>query len=293
MKTARWFSVLTKTLRWLSVLVFMVMGFASASGAETLHDSDGGVQIVKFVGLIQVTPGTEQGLYVVDDMSVMVGPDTMVITEGAALQVGTKVIVIARKTGDAALDALVVRAIAQPAVPVRVRIKGLVQEIGPDNVVVNGQEIALNQNTGLEGTLALGSFAKVSALASVSGYVALEIEVESDESLQRVEFEGIVTAMVGAVWTVGSHQVQVSGAEIVGNPAVGDEVEVHAHLLADGTIVADRIGLEDVHELDEADSHDGEEDDELDEADSHDDEEDDELDEADSHDDEEEDEEDN
>lgn len=58
----------------------------------------------------------------------------------------------------------------------------------------------------------------------------------------EVEFDGVVTAINGNSWTIGEHQVTVTGqTEFEGNPSVGSHVDVNAWQFPDGMLIARRI----------------------------------------------------
>ena len=61
----------------------------------------------------------------------------------------------------------------------------------------------------------------------------------------EVEFRGAVEAMSPTSWTVAGKTVSITAATMIeGSPAVGDEVDVHAHV-SGTTLVADRIEKKD------------------------------------------------
>jgi hypothetical protein len=80
----------------------------------------------------------------------------------------------------------------------------------------------------------------------VTGLVSRSTRVISREPGEDQEFKGTVSAIIDNTWTVDGRAILVDDATaFVGDPGVGDFVEVRFHLDAGGNAVADRIQKED------------------------------------------------
>jgi len=100
-------------------------------------------------------------------------------------------------------------------------------------------------------TLAAGDLVEVSGFLDNQGRLRatrVEKKTAPGDNEFEIELKGIVTALTGNRFTLGGYQIDFSGADLSavpgGVPAEGMGVEVHGTLL-NGTIVADRVAVED------------------------------------------------
>jgi hypothetical protein len=104
---------------------------------------------------------------------------------------------------------------------------------------MGGITVVVPAGTPITGTPVLGVYVRVFGQSQADGTVrATRVEV------QGAQFIGIVRAAGPKTWQIDDQVVRVGPeTQIVGNPQVGDEVEVHTHTLSDGQSLALLITL--------------------------------------------------
>ena len=130
------------------------------------------------------------------------------------------------------------------------KIRGIIEEITDEFVVIDGLTIALAVLTELEGDLSVGSFAKVKALLQEDGsLVAREVEGkgadEEDYEGERdeVEIEGTIDAVNedGSI-VVNGLTVSISAlTEVKGSLVAGASVKIEGLLTGDGSVLASEV----------------------------------------------------
>jgi primosomal replication protein N len=128
---------------------------------------------------------------------------------------------------------------------------GTIEDMGADAWTVSGQVVAVNAETEIKDTFAVGDEVKVHALVEADGSLTA-IEIGPAVGLQRDDFhEGEIefTAQVEEIgteaWLIGGRSVALDAStQIEAGILVGDMVEVHAFLSPEGALTASRIKLE-------------------------------------------------
>jgi hypothetical protein len=104
---------------------------------------------------------------------------------------------------------------------------------------MGGLTVVVPAGTPIAGTPVLGVYVKVFGQSQADGTVlATRVEVQGEQ------FTGLVRVIGAQTWQIDDRIVRVGPeTQIVGNPQVGDEVEVHTHTLSDGQSLALLIAL--------------------------------------------------
>jgi hypothetical protein len=130
-----------------------------------------------------------------------------------------------------------------------VEFRGIVEAIGGASWTISGRVVQVNASTVLRGDPRIGDLVEVRADRAPDGTLtATHIHTEDgeDDDDDEREFRGIVESIGDTSWTIGGRVVRVNAKTmLLGNPRVGDFVEVHANRAADGTLTATRIETED------------------------------------------------
>jgi hypothetical protein len=126
-------------------------------------------------------------------------------------------------------------------------LKGTVTDITDTAWTIDTKVLVITDQTVFEGEPGLGDFVEVKFHDDGTGtMVADRISKEDDAPGMEIEFMGIVEAIGDASWTISGSVMGVDSAtQILGNPQVGNTVEVHANKAADGSLTASEIKLED------------------------------------------------
>ncbi|MFC1951808.1 DUF4382 domain-containing protein [Chloroflexota bacterium] len=104
-------------------------------------------------------------------------------------------------------------------------------------------------NAEVDGEPAVGLEAEIKGTVVDDTIVASEAEVEEtdEEEIEELEFNGIIDDIDGTIWTMTidgeTKTVDVSNAEVDGEPTVGLEAEIKGTVV-DDTIVASEVGIE-------------------------------------------------
>ena len=124
--------------------------------------------------------------------------------------------------------------------------RGLVEAIGATSWTISGRVLGVNAQTVITGNPKLGDLVEVRAdRAPDLSLTATSIQRE-DAANDEQEFRGVVSAIGASSWTIGGIVVLVDASTVIlGNPQIGDNVEVRANRAADGTLTATRIAAED------------------------------------------------
>ena len=224
----------------LLTLVMLLATLAAPLSGVLAEGADRFRPVVRFEGVITERPESKTGTWVISGQQVEVVPRTQIVDARGRAIVGARVMVIARRLADDSLQAVLVRVI-EPAVHV-IRVNGFVAELGTDYLVVNALTINYNDDTEITGELLEGTFVRVLAQVTESGYLALRIDVTPGLHSRVVVFRGTIVSMDDNLWTIGERQVTVGDeTTIVGTPEPGSEVEVRARVQEDGSLLALRI----------------------------------------------------
>ena len=132
-----------------------------------------------------------------------------------------------------------------------VKIRGVIEEITEDFVVIDGLTVALAALTELEGDLSVGSFAKVKALLQENGsLVAREVEgkgadegEDDEDARNEVEIEGTIDVVNedGSI-VVSGVTVSISVlTKVKGSLVVGATVKIEGLLTEDGSVLASEV----------------------------------------------------
>lgn len=142
-------------------------------------------------------------------------------------------------------------------------IEGVVEEIGPSNVIVLGLRVDVTADTVFDSDLAtrdltglmVGDYVEISAFSSPDGYIATRIDVETNDG--ESEIYGRITELDTTASTFRILELTVdyssatlddfNGKEI----SNGDYVEVAGTTFASGELIATRIEYEDNNPYDE------------------------------------------
>lgn len=124
--------------------------------------------------------------------------------------------------------------------------EGTVTAITDTTWTVDAMTFVITDQTVFEGDPAIGDFVQVKFHTEADGtLVADRIEKEDGGQGDEIDFSGIVEAIGDTSWTISGTVVLIdTSTEIIGDPQVGDPVEVHALQAADGTLTATRIKKE-------------------------------------------------
>lgn len=224
-------------------LIAICVGLIPVSAAL----AEGRSPIVKFQGVILSRPdGAPEGEWEIGEHTVLVDEGTAIVESQGEAVVDAEVVVVAKQSTDGVLTALIIRVLRSDKPGRTVNIRGVVSEVEPGYIVVNGLQIRVTQQTRVEGELAEGEFVAVQARAHGSELTALRIQVRTRAQNRVVEFVGKVEAIdeEAGVWTISGKEVLVDEeTEIQGEPQVGDLVAVRACLQDDGSLLAVRIRL--------------------------------------------------
>ena len=127
-----------------------------------------------------------------------------------------------------------------------VEFMGIVEAIGESSWTISGTVVTVDASTEIIGGPKVGDNVEVHAVKAADGsLLARRIQLE-DAQENEVEFNGTVESIGDSSWQIAGKTVLVDAStEILGNPAVGDQVEVKALQAPDGTLKAVRIRKED------------------------------------------------
>jgi hypothetical protein len=212
--------------------------------------------LVEFTGVVEAMAADA---WTVGGKSVAITAQTEI---KGAITVGDTVKVHARVGADGALTAREIELADEgaPDVPgVEVEFRGAVEAMGDEAWAIGGMTFRVTAATEIEAGLQLGDLVKVHARLQSDGSLwAREIEREQERDRDRdrdrdeVEFSGTVESMAADAWVVGGQTVKITAqTEIKDAIEVGDFVRVHAHVEADGSLVAREIELEDGDDADD------------------------------------------
>jgi hypothetical protein len=130
--------------------------------------------------------------------------------------------------------------------------KGTVSAINDNTWTIDGRAILVDDTTAFIGDPGVGDFVEVRFHLDAGGNAVADRIQKEDAIDDELEFRGIVEAIGEKSWTISGRVVAVDSAtEIIGNPQIGDEVEVRADRAADGSLKATKIHKEDAEEADE------------------------------------------
>jgi len=207
---------------------------------------------VEFHGTVEAVDGNA---YTIAGQVVMVSTDTVFKPDQASITVGVWVEVKAFALADGSLLAREIE-LKHSGTPgddevEKIEFRGVVERMEGNFITVAGVMVDISTAVIKDGTLQVGVVVKVEAKRMADGsIIALEIEVEgshdgggdNDEYRPRVEFEGTVEAIDGAIYIIGGVTVNASAATIEHGPiGVGDKVRVEGTEQPDGAVMATKI----------------------------------------------------
>ena len=213
-----------------------------------VHDEDEDEEHeVKLEGIFEGVD--DDGNWIVNGIKIAVGPLTKL--EGTPA-VGQEVEVKALAQEDGTLLATKVEGEGDDPKRSRseTKIRGIIEEITDEFVVIDGLTVALAALTELEGDLSVGSFAKVKAFLQADGLlIAREVDGkgpdadEDEDERNEVEIEGTIDAVNpdGSI-VVNGVTVSISVlTEVKGTLAVGATVKVEGFMAEDGSVLAAEV----------------------------------------------------
>ena len=212
-----------------------------ASVIEVLYPAGAPGETVEFRGEIQEIAGDD---WVVHGIGVTVTPGTEI--EGNS-EVGAVAKVEAVRQGDE-LVALRIKITPREEEQAEVEFEGIIESLTEPEWVVGGVEVAVNEDTIIEGTPQVGLTAEVRAtILPDQTVLATRIVVETTEG-NEVAFEGIIESIGETEWQVAGQIVLIDAGTIIDESRalaeVGMWAEVKAVLQKDGSLLATRIKIE-------------------------------------------------
>ncbi|NOZ71780.1 MAG: hypothetical protein GXP38_07680, partial [Chloroflexi bacterium] len=131
---------------------------------------------------------------------------------------------------------------------VNVEWSGLLNDFSATEWTVDHVSVQINDQTVIEGTPQVGATVEVHALMQGDGSL-LATQLSVNNSAANVELKGTIESIGTTLWQIAGQTVMIDGRtafdESNGPIMVGAQVEVHALLQADGSLVALRIKTED------------------------------------------------
>jgi hypothetical protein len=126
-------------------------------------------------------------------------------------------------------------------------LKGTVTAISGSTWTVDTKPFEVNDQTVFIGDPGIGDFVEVKFHIDGAGTaIAERIALEDGIPGIEIEFRGIVEAIGDTSWTISGQVVGVDASTVIlGNPGVGDNVEVEARRASDGSLLARKIKFED------------------------------------------------
>ena len=129
-----------------------------------------------------------------------------------------------------------------------VEFEGIIESLTETEWMVGGVEVAVNEDTIIEGTPQVGLTAEVRAtILPDQTVLATRIVVETTEG-NEVTFEGIIESIGETEWQVAGQIVLIDAGTIIDESRalaeVGMWAEVKAVLQKDGSLLATRIKIE-------------------------------------------------
>ncbi len=218
-----------------------------AERIETKLQENSNMTEVEFNGQIQAM---NADTWQIGGFDVMVDANTVIDQREGPAQVGAYAEVKAYRQSDGSLYAY--RIHIQNDVPdgFKIEFRGPIEAMSADMWTVAGFDIMVDAGTRFENLerAALGVTAEVKARRMNDGsLLAIDVDVKGNEIDQQreVEWKGILESFTANSWTIAGRTVQVdANTVIVGQPSVGVMVEVHAREMADGSIVAYKLEIE-------------------------------------------------
>ena len=198
---------------------------------------------VKFEGIIETIAGT---IWTITDE----GETMMVDVSGAEIEGEPIVGLEARVEGVLIVDIVLASEVWIREVK-EVKFEGIIETIvGAIWTITDEGETMTVDVSGaeIEGEPVVGLEARAEGTLVDGTILAREVWIRR---AKEVKFEGIIETIVGAIWTITDEgetmTVDVSGAEIEGEPVVGLEARVKGTLV-DGTILANEVWIREVEE---------------------------------------------
>ncbi len=191
------------------------------------------VPVVEFTGYIQTM---DDNVWMILNHLVDVSQAEIDETKGKA-QIGSEVWVRARRGEEMLIAERIVVLVSIPKVPLRYNITDVIKRIEGDRWLVGAHEIIVPAGTPIEGTPRVGLPATVDLIEQPDGRkIAQHIVVHERPTY---EFTAVLEAINGNIWTIMGYPILVDEeTQIIGQPQVGDVVNVKVEQLEDGTLHA-------------------------------------------------------
>jgi len=234
----------------------------------TVRITASGAVIVRAPNEIELT-GTIESITApnlkVSGLTVITNADTEFKRRGervnfADLAVGQLVRVEGSLNADGKVVAREIRILVPPDQN-RVRIRGVIESIAPPNLKISGLTIATDANTRFNvhslTNLRVGDVVQVEGSLGADGTVlarSIEKLARDEEEEDEVEFESVIQSVTPPTLTVADKTVLTDSATrirrgdrtvLLSDLQVGERVEVKGKRLADGSILATRVEVED------------------------------------------------
>jgi len=163
-----------------------------------------------------------------------IGITSETLIEGGDPDVGDFVKITAEVSGD---QITATRVVVRDT-PINKRFRNVINEMHDDYWIVGRTMVFVDSNTVIEGDDPdIGDIAEVWGTVAPDGLIAKRIVVTNYPRMGTLE--GIVTAIVGDVWTISGRDVLTNDETgFLRNPGIGDNVSVVGELLDDGTFLA-------------------------------------------------------
>ncbi len=189
---------------------------------------------VEFTGYIQTMDGT---VWTIMNHIVDVSQAEIDTTKGEP-QVGAEVWVRARWKGERLVAERIVVLLSIPRTPLEYTITGVLEAIAGNLWTVSGRQIIVPPETPIEGTPEIGRSVTIDVTEQLDGTLTAR-RVVVHEPRPIYEFTAVVEAISGNIWTIMGYPILVDeNTEILGNPHVGDVVDVRVEEWEDGTLHA-------------------------------------------------------
>ncbi len=212
---------------------------ATPTPTPTVTPTSMHVPALEFTGYIQTMDGT---VWTIMNHIIDVSQAAIDTSKGQP-QVGAEVWVRAHQEGDRLVAERIVVLWSIPKMPLDYTITGVIEAIAGDHWIVSGREIIVPPDTPIEGTPEVGRDVTIDVTEQVDGTLTARY-ITVHPSRPVYEFTAVLEDISGNIWTIMGYPILVDEqTEIVGDPHVGDVVDVRVEEWEDGTYHALYIGV--------------------------------------------------
>ena len=226
---------------WEDVQLF----FAPPQKRETLHMqfeqervtevedlfSEGRSEVVSFSGYVTSQTAEE---WIVSEVAVKITPTTNLPTEAVPLG---RAVTVTGLTHNGFIEAHSI-ALLSPNVVIPTPFEVESHEKGGDDNKGNEENTPQNNDGGQDES---NDGNETQQPPATSAPTPKPTEPSDDN---RVKIEGTLQQMNGSIWTINGRSVDVSNAQVQGNPVIGAKVKVEGYKNANGVIVATKISFD-------------------------------------------------